>query len=429
MSEETTYQGVSTDSRGDCQGKVFIALKGERFDGHRFVDQAMEKGAVLAVTSRPVDHPHILVDNTLCALHQIAALVRSRLSCKVVAITGSNGKTTTKEMLKAILSTGMKVHTNPGNLNNLVGMPLTLANPPADTEALVLEMGTNQPGELTILSQIARPHVAVITTIGQGHLGPLGGPEGVKQAKMEILKGVEQDGWLVTNAENPRCREIAFEKKLTFGLREGDIRAEVLEQTPQGSRFFVCRGEERALTEIGVPGTHHIYNALAAIGAATLVWPVGLKEIVKGLTSFSPPWGRCSWEYVNGVMVMNDAYNSNPDSLEAALRTIASMGAGSRVAVVGDMLELGEYEREAHRRAGRLVAELGIDLLCTYGDLAAVACEEAKRQGVKAMSFNSHGELADFLRGWLKEGDVVLVKGSRGMEMEKVIDELKKEEP
>ncbi len=418
---ETPYQGVSTDSREDCSGRLFVALRGERFDGHRFISQAMEKGALFAITEEAVEYPHIMVKNTLNALHQIAALVRNRFKGTVVAITGTNGKTTTKEMLRAILEGKHRVHCNPGNLNNLIGMPLTLANTPADAETLVLEMGTNQPGELTVLSTLARHQVAVITTIGQGHLGPLGGCEGVRKAKMEVLKGVVEKGFLVTNADNPQCPEIPFHNKLTFGLKQGDLRAKVMEHTCDGSRFLVTYQREEAEAEIYLPGTHHVYNALAAIGAAMLASGIGLEEATAGLKNFKPVWGRCMWESVNGVKIINDAYNSNPDSLTAALKTLTSLPANRHIAVVGDMLELGEYSKEAHRQLGRVASEVGLDLLCTYGELAALMGEEAASKGVMVESFSSHGELAQHLKRWLQEGDMVLVKGSRGMEMERVI--------
>ncbi len=425
---DTPYIGVSTDSREDCSGKIFVALRGDRFDGHRFIPQAMEKGALLAISEERVEYPHILVKDSLNALHQTAALVRERFKGTVVAITGTNGKTTTKEMLRSILRRRHKVHCNPGNLNNLIGMPLTLANTPLDTEILVLEMGTNQPGELTTLSLVARPQVAVITTIGQGHLGPLGGCEGVRRAKMEILKGVENNGSLVTNADNPHCRGIPFQNKLTFGLKQGDLRGRALEHTCEGSRFIVEYGEEQAEAEIHLPGIHHLYNALAAIGAAMLASGMGLEEATRGLRNFRPAWGRCMWESVGGTRVINDAYNSNPDSLSAALRTLAGLPARRRIAVVGDMLELGEYSEKAHREMGAVAGEVKLDLLCTYGEFAALMGEEAAARGVKVERFSSHKDLARYLNEWLQEGDMVLVKGSRGMEMEKVIELLKGEE-
>ncbi len=425
LSPNTPFAGVTTDSRGPCKGKVFVALKGEKFNGHRFIHQALEKGAILAISEHPVDAPHLLVNDTLHALHQIATLVRERFSGKVVAITGTNGKTTTKEMLSCILKGHFKVHQNPGNLNNLIGMPLTLANTPPGTEVIVLEMGTNQIGEIATLSQIGRPHVAVITTIGQGHLGPLGGLCGVRMAKMEILKGIEKGGWLVTNADNPQCAGIEFGNRLTFGIEGGEVRAEVLSQGLEGTLFSVSHGGESVKARLKIPGRHHIYNALAAMASAILATGMGLQEAVRGIEDFSPAWGRCACETLKEITILNDAYNSNPDSLAAALHTLASSKANRRVAVIGDMLELGEYAEEAHRQAGRLAAELRIEMLCTYGELARMACQEASRMGMYACSFDSHAEVAEHLSTLLKPGDTVLVKGSRGMRMEEVIRLLK----
>ncbi len=427
LSPSIPYKGVTIDSREECRGRIFVALKGERSDGHDFIPHAIAKGAVLAISERPVDAPHIEVESSLEALHRLAALVRANFEGRVVAITGTNGKTTTKEMLSCILRSRFKVHSNQGNLNNLIGMPLTLANTPEDAEILVLEMGTNQEGELTTLSHLGRPQVAVITTIGQGHLGPLGGPQGVKRAKMEILKGIEPGGWLVTNGDNPLCREIPFPQKLTFGLSGGEVRAKVVEQNLEGSRFVVNLKGEETEVELRIPGLHHVYNALASIATAHLVSGLAPRDMAHALRGFTPAWGRCLREEVKGVTVINDAYNSNPDSLAAALKTLATATGGRRVAVVGDMLELGEYAQEAHRQAGRLAAELGIDLLCTYGELASLAAEEASKGGIDARSFTSHREIAELLSSWLKPGDLVLVKGSRGMRMERVIEMMKGE--
>ena len=207
------------------------------------------------------------------------------------------------------------------------------------------------------------------------------------------------------------------------------MRGRLLEQGLEGTRFLVAHGGKETEAWVGVPGAHHVYNALAAIASAWLVTGWELARLARGLEGFSPAWGRCAWEEVRGVAIINDAYNSNPDSLTAALRTLASSKANRRVAVIGDMLELGEYAEEAHAGIGELVADLGIDLLCTYGEMAALTCQEATKAGIEALSFNSHQEIAEHLSSWLQPGDLVLVKGSRGMRMENVIEHLKGENP
>lgn len=424
-------KGVSTDSRTVKRGEVFFALKGKRFDGHDFVQQAFASGAVAAVVQKEVLVPKgfalIKVQDTLKALGDLALFWRSRLNAKVVGITGSCGKTTTREMIATVLRhLGLKVLSSPRNYNNLIGLPLSLLLAQSDHEALVLEMGMSVPGEIRRLSQIASPDIGVLTNIGPAHLeGFPSGIEGVKEAKAEILEGMRADSLFVYNADDPLVREISLRfkgKKIGFGKTpESLVRLLWVEEKGDRMGLDVQTPKGVLKVELALLGEGAIYCALGAI-ATLIALGVGLEEIEFGLRSFRAIEGRMCVKSIRGVWVIDDTYNSNPLALKAALEVL-SKKVGRRIAVLGDMAELGPWAEQYHREIGKLCGSLGLDGLFLIGKWAEVVASEASRNCLrgKVMVVKEHEELAKKLKEFLQEGDWVLVKGSRTMEMEKVI--------
>ncbi len=415
------YEGVSIDSRGECRGRVFWALKGERFDGHDFAIEAWRRGSPLAVVEREMALPCLVVSNTLEALQKMASFLLDVWAPQVVAITGSSGKTTTKELVAHLLGGMYRVHKTIKNYNNLVGLPYTVANMPKETQVLVLEMGTNSPGEISRLSCLVRPHVGVLTNVGRAHLGPLGGVDGVKKAKGELLDGLRGDGLLVYNADDPFSRELAkgFPRTFTFGLKGGDIRGGDVGIFQKGEAWFTSFsitgpwGKLDAL--LPLLGVHHVLNALAAVAVAFQLG-VEPRDILHLLAHFQGVQGRMGIKMWRGVLILDDTYNANPDSTWWALKTLVSLPAKRRFVLMGSMLELGKESAYWHRWVGEEARLLGVDWLGTLGDGA--------REMGGVCHFTDHQEAAHTLASLLKEGDALLVKGSRGLRMEKVLEAL-----
>lgn len=427
----TRVKGVSTDSRTVRGGEVFFALKGKRFDGHDFVPQALACGAVSAVVQKEVSVPQgpalIQVEDPLKALGDLALFWRRKLKAKVVGITGSCGKTTTREMIAAVLKyAGRKVLSSPRNYNNLIGLPLSLLLAQPDHEALVLEMGMSAPGEIRRLSQIASPDIGVLTNVGPVHLeGFPSGIEGVKEAKAEILEGMGVGAVFVYNADDPLVREIALRfkgEKIGFGKSPESL-VRLLQVEEKGGKIDIEVQTPKGIlrTELDLLGEGALYCALGAI-ATLMVLGVELEEIGLGLRSFQAVEGRMFLRSIKGVWVIDDTYNSNPLALKVAIEVL-SKKVGRRIAVLGDMAELGPWAERYHREIGRLCGTLGLDGLFLLGKWAEVVASEASKNGLKGkvVVAKEHGELAKELKGFLKEGDWVLVKGSRTMEMDKVI--------
>ncbi len=429
--------GLSIDSRTIREGEVFVALKGEHFDGHDFVAQAFEKGAWGAIVQEDWHraHPHrlrrgIAVDDTLAAFQAIAASRRRRHPVPLVGITGTNGKSTTKEMLSAVLSLRGPILKNAGNFNNHIGVPLTLLAFEADHWAAILEMGMNRVGEIRRLAEIARPSIGVITNVGPAHLATLGTLENVARAKAEILEGLAPDETAVLNGDDPRVSSLARRtqaKVLTFRIHgEADLIARDL-QAPNGRgvAFRLHRGSEDTLVRLPVPGRHNVANALAAATAATALG-VDLETIHRGLEGFNPLSMRLEVRSVAGRRFINDAYNANPHSMASALETLESLkGTARAFLVIGDMLELGEYALEAHLELGASIARMAIDGLITFGELARYVAEGAAAAGMPSERITHCRDLETVRERVLaetKEGDLILVKGSRGMKMERVLE-------
>jgi UDP-N-acetylmuramoyl-tripeptide--D-alanyl-D-alanine ligase len=433
---EQAFNGVSTDSRAIEPGQLFVALEGPNFDGHDFVESALADGAAGALVRKGFklaakpDACLIQVDDTTRALGDLAGSWRREHSALVAAITGSNGKTTTKEMLAAIMSQRHRVLKTQGNLNNHIGLPLTLLKLSAEHTACVVEMGMNAPGEIARLTEIAEPEVGVITNVGPAHLGMLGSMEAIAAAKAELLQGLTNASTALVNMSDPMLAPYAGKldcNVLTFGL---DTKAEVRgsEVSAQGSKVAfnldLPTGSPLRVV-LAAPGRHNVMNALAAAATA---WALGqgAEAIKAGLEAFTPVKGRLQmtrsfW----GFTVLDDTYNANPASLAAGLNTLKELAGSRRKALIlGDMRELGPTAPQLHEEAGRLAAELGCQVVLALGERAAQVEAGARAAGLNdnsAQAFDDFETLVWAARDVLQEDDVVLIKGSRSARMERVV--------
>ncbi len=426
-SEDKQVLNICTDTRKITQGSLFIALVGERFDGHDFVQAAFEKGAVAAVCSKPVDADGevLLVENTGTALLEIAAYYRSLFSIPFVGITGSVGKTTTKEMVYAVLSEKYNTLKNEGNLNNEIGLPTTVFRLDSDYEAAILEMGMSAFGEISRLAKVAQPNAGIITKIGVSHIEHLGSREGILKAKLEILDGLKPNAPLIVNGDDDLLSTVVLDDRrvITFGIENEncDYRAVGISQSGYNTCFTVVyEGGEQSVT-IPTVGTHNVYNALSAF-AVGLYLGVSPEKAALGLSKYVTSGMRQNVREINGITVIEDCYNASPDSVRAATEVLSTMKAGKKAFIFGDMLELGEISESAHREVGALVSSKGIDRFYTYGEMAALAAETAEKSGVGSVkAFDDKAALAAQLKSDLNEGDAVLFKASRGMKLEEVI--------
>ena len=440
---QRTVSGVATDSRGLTEGRLFVPLTGERFDGHEYVESCFERGAALALWTRdrPVPEPLaqrllLFVRDTLEALQKLARANRLELQVKVVGITGSNGKTTTKDLTAAVLAAAYRVHKTEGNLNNHIGLPLTILRMDEDTECAVLEMGMSGFGEIELLAGIALPDIAVITNIGDAHLLQLGSREGIARAKLEIASGLRPGGTMLINGDEPlltagiRDAELAEGAGVqTFGLEEGhDWSAGSVAVGAKESAFTVQTGGTSARLggafKIPVPGRHNVSNALAAVAVGALL---GLTddEIRRGLSGARLTGMRIETAAAhNGATILNDAYNANPTAMRAAIALVGELtGFGRKWLVLADMLELGPEEERLHYDTGAAIAPETADRVLTHGTLARHIAEGASaRLGAERVAhFDDKAELAAYLREQVAPDDLVLVKGSRGMRMEEIV--------
>ncbi len=432
--------GISTDTRTLVAGNLFIALSGENFDGHDCLAKAVERGAAglliradaaekLAMT--PEALPAIAVPDTLKALGDIARAWRRRFPIPVVAITGSSGKTTTKEMVAAIASRTRNTLKTEGNLNNRIGLPLTLLRLRKNHELAVVELGTNSPGEIAILAAIAAPDVGLITNIGPAHIEGLGSIEAIREEKGALFKAMAGRGAAIVNHDDPEIGLLAKRlqgKQVTFGLGPGTaITARNVETAgPEGVRFDIVIDGIGAPVFLAAAGEHNVRNALAAAGAA---WALGFdrSEIAAGLTAFRPVPGRSEIRQLgNGAYLIIDTYNANPASVRAALKTLLGLrGSGNAVVILGDMLELGHRSKEWHEEIGVLLADRDIQDLFLKGSLTKAVAAGAIRMGFPAERiafFDDPEEVVSSLRSRLKKGDWVLIKGSRRMKLEEVAE-------
>jgi UDP-N-acetylmuramoyl-tripeptide--D-alanyl-D-alanine ligase len=431
---------VVTDSSKARKGSVFVALKGERLDGHRFVAAALRRGTrcviVQRVPGRPMkDAAIIQVPDTLKALGDLAHYRREQFAPKVVAITGSNGKTTTKEMLAAILEEGSslrgKVLKTEGNFNNLVGLPLTLLQLRKKHRVAVVELGTNHPGEIQRLAEIADPDLAIVTSVAPAHLEGLTSLAGVAREKGALYRRVRPGGAVAINLDDPWVRRLGRRfkgRKITYGKR-GTVRAQSCRSLgSMGTRFVLQVGRAVCNVRLHYPGEHNVTNALAAAALASTL-NIGLTAIRRGLERARPLGMRMRVEQWRGIGIINDSYNANPASMEAAIKTLAQMDArGERIAVLGDMFELGKQSAQQHFTIGQYVAQHKISALYLLGAMAEQVRKGALRGGMAAEKIfigKDHKNLLRQLRSRLSPGDWLLIKGSRGMRMEKLLEGLK----
>jgi len=427
--------GVSIDSRALAVGEAFFAIKGHRLDGHAYLAEAAGRGSACLVVHElpdelPPNVPLVLVPETTKALGRLAAWHRAKFTLPVVAVTGSNGKTTTKELIASVLATRWNTLKPEGSFNNQWGLPLTLLGLGPEHGALVVELGTNQPGEIAELAALARPTVGVVTVVASVHTEFLGSLDGVREEKAALVRALPPDGTAVLNADDPRVAGMARDTRarvITFGAAAGAGLRAVGEITdgPGGLAFTLEHDGARRAVTLGLSGRHNVTNALAAAGAG-LALGLGLEAIVGGLAAARPAKGRCVWRAAGDVRILDDTYNANPASVRAALATVATHREGARLVVVlGDMLELGPGAEAAHREIGRAAAETGAAVLVGMGRHAAALVEAGRAAGVAdAHHTETFEDTVAFLLKALVPGDLVLVKGSRGMRMERIVDAL-----
>ena len=430
--EDVVFDGAGNDTRSLQPGQLFIALQGVR-DGHDYIPAAIAKGAAAVLCSRKVgDYPAILVKDPRTALGDIAREALKRIGAKVVAVTGSVGKSTTKEMIAAVLSGTFRVSKTPANHNNDIGMPMAVLDMPEDTEVAVLEMGMNHFREIAYLSCIAHPDVAVIINVGTAHIEFLGTQQGIRQAKLEILEGMTPQGMLLLNGDDTmlRCLDVTPKQRITyFGASEGcDVRALDVSQKGGVLRFTVEAGRLTFPVEMKLEGEHYVADALAAV-------TVGLKlgvhpdKIRQQLDTFQNMSGRQEIFEAKGCTIINDCYNAGPESMAAALNVLGNRP-GRHIAVLGDMLELGDCAQAEHYKIGRIAAEKA-DMVFAFGPHAGRVLDGTITGGMPenmGRAFDSREDLITALRRAGKPGDVILFKGSHGMHLEKVLEAFLKEE-
>jgi UDP-N-acetylmuramoyl-tripeptide--D-alanyl-D-alanine ligase len=427
--------GVSIDSRSLAVGQAFFAIQGHRLDGHAFLRDAAARGAsCVVVHALPDEMPPtvavVLVDDTTRALGRLAAYHRARFTVPVAAVTGSNGKTTTKEMMASVLAALGPVLKPESSFNNQWGLPLTLLRLSPEHRAVALELGANMPGEIAMLAAICRPTIGVVTMVASAHTEFFGSLDGVQAEKSALVRAIPAKGVVVLNADDPRViamGPLTAARVLTVSASDprADVRAIGAAETGEGLRVTLEIAGARRAVRLGFAGRHNVGNALAAAGVG-LALELPPDDIARGLEAARPVKGRCVWKRAGSVRILDDTYNANPTSLRAALDTLlATREAGRRVVVLGDMLELGDLAEAAHREAGRAVAAAGASEFIGVGRLSRLAVEAAREAGLAeghhAATFED--TVAQLLKR-LAPGDVLLVKGSRGMRMERVVDAL-----
>jgi UDP-N-acetylmuramoyl-tripeptide--D-alanyl-D-alanine ligase len=427
---------VRTDSRAIGPDDLFVAIAGERVDGHDFVADAFERGAVAAVVHRPeIAGAVIQVPDTGRALLDLAADERTRMTdTRVVGITGSNGKTSAKDLAAAVVGTRLRTHASPASFNNEIGLPLTLLGAASGVEIVVAEMGARREGDVRLLCDVARPDAVVVTNVGVAHMGVFGSWEQIVRAGAEPVEWLGADGTAIVNADDPVARSYADgtdANVITFGVDRGaDVRAEDVELGPDArARFVLCSADEREPVDLSVPGEHMVSNALAA--SAVGRWAgMTLAECAAALKGAGVArWRMETFTGPSGIVVVNDAYNANPESMAAALKAARWMAEGTRLAaVLGHMAELGPIAFEEHERLGELVVRIGVERLVTVGEEARAIARAAIREGQLPEDVATYDDPMDAVadvRAWVSQGDVVLVKGSRVAGLERAADALR----
>ena len=431
--ENIEFLGANNDTRVLKPGQLFIVLQGAR-DGHDFIPAAMEKGAAAALCSRSVgDYPAIIVEDPRIALGQIARQELQRIGCKVVAVTGSVGKSTTKEMVSTVLESTYRTAKTPANHNNDIGMPMAIVSMAEDTEVAVLEMGMNHFREIAYLSNIAKPDIAAIVNIGSMHIEFLGSIEGIRKAKMEIVEGMSDKGRLILNGDDTMLYTLPEQpkQKVTYFGSQGQpcgVQAQDIREEDGILRFRVVTERESFRVELALEGLHFVPDALTAITVG-LMLDVPVPRIQERLSMFRNMAGRQEIYDAGGFHIISDCYNAGPESMAAALAVLGKR-TGRRIAVLGDMLELGDCAWAEHYKIGRIAKE-NAEMVLAYGPHGPRVVSGAITGGISAantQSFDTHEEMAAFLKRNAKPGDTLLFKGSRGMHMEKVLEAFLSEE-
>ena len=429
--DDSVFSQVETDTRAITEGALFVALKGETFDGHDYVLQAKERGAAGAVVAE--DRPEykqegfavVIVTDTRKAYQDLARFHRRRFSIPVIAVTGSVGKTSTRSMIAAVLSQKYRVLQTEKNFNNEIGLPKTLLQLTPEHEACVVEMGMRGLGQIAELAAIAEPDIGVVTNVGKSHIELLGSQDNIARAKSELVRALSEDGVAILNQDDSyvaAMADLCRGKVVGYGIESNAaIRASRVVCSEKGLRF-ACRCFDQVM-DIHMPliGSHNVYNALAAIAVGRVL---GLTEhqLQKGLSEYRGMPMRQELIHLGEYTFMNDSYNANPASMSEALKSLALLTKGRKIAVLGGMLELGDWTVREHEKIGAEAAELGLDALITMGSPASYIADAARKNGLGAVyTAQDHAGAADCLRQIIQPGDTVLLKGSRGFAMEKIL--------
>lgn len=423
MSEQLVFTGISTDTRSISEGDLFVAIKGENFDGSDYVDMAFKKGAVCALTSANIDDPRVInVKDTIVALGKLAKAHRNQFNIPVIAVTGSVGKTTVKNMMISVFSQKFNVHHTIGNKNNHIGLPMTLFNLNKNHDISILEMGMSDFGEIDYLSYLASPDFALITNIGMSHIGNLGSQKNILKAKSEIMNHMKAGGTVIVNGDDSLLQNLSTPEGITikkYGLNvENDYIAIEIGLTDEGNCTFISDGTK---FELPIPGNHNAVNAMGVVATARL-FNIEEELIQKGMLEFNQSKMRMHRFSHNRINYINDAYNANPQSMRAAL-DILMTASGRKIAVLGDMLEMGDFSQDEHIKIGAYAAKCA-DILLLCGREAAHMAEGAANsyKKIETHIFENSIKAEVVLRSLVIENDTVLVKGSRGMKMENVLE-------
>lgn len=435
---QQNFSDVTTDTRKITPGALFVALKGERFNGENFIEDAVKQGANGVLVSNEYQPSGAEIGGTVIqaefdtqtALQKLAHFWRMRFELPMIVITGSNGKTTTKDLTASVLSAKFPVLKTQGNFNNEIGLPLTLLNMNETHRAAVVEIGMRGLGQIAALAPIAAPTIGIVTNVGETHMELLGSMENIAKAKAELVEVIPAGGTVILNNDNEftaamKDKAKAGVKVITFGIdNEADVKAFAVEGSTTETTFKCRLGKDGEVAEFTLPmvGRHNVSNALAAI-AAGYVLGLSQTEIQSGLTALQMSAMRFETKRLGEYNIINDAYNASPMSMEAAIKTLADITKGRRIAVLGDMLELGDVSVSAHQKVGQQVAQSNATALIAYGPMGKEIAAGAKNAGMSAVyHVNTHAEAADKLKEILQPEDTVLFKGSRGMAMEKIIE-------
>src|SRR5713101_879425 len=429
---QKAVERISTDSRTIKKGELFVALRGENFDGHKFVGATVKAGAAGAIVDLkwrgkvPTKFAIIRAQDSLLAYQNLAANYRKSLPIKVLAITGSNGKTSTKDFGASVLGRKFRVTKTQGNFNNHVGLPRTILEATARDEVAVWEIGMNHPGEVAALAKIAAPDAAIITNISIAHIEFMGTREAIAKEKGALAEAVGAEGTVILNADDPFSKGIAGRSRtrvIFAGTKDGSIRAIDIQQSTDGSEFTILEVAHQCRAQLPVPGLHMVQNALLAV-AAGRTFGLSLEEAAAGLASAPLTKARLQIKEINGVQFLDDSYNANPDSMKAALQTLVELDTDrKRIAVLGEMRELGEETQRGHEEVGEEAAAFGIDQLIGIGEMGAVISRAAEDAGLeKSAAVGSTSEAAELLRNIAVPGDLVLIKGSGLARTENVIE-------